>query len=352
MSVRWLSEIRDRAVRIGRPLQLMEVCGTHTMAAFRTGLRSLLPTSVRLLSGPGCPVCVTPNFFLDLAIAMASRPHTCVATFGDMLRVPGSNSSLERARAAGARVVVVYSALDAVSWAKAHPSIETIFLGVGFETTAPGTAWALKEAVRSAPNFSVLCGHKTMPRAMAALMQSGEMRIDGFLCPGHVSVIIGANAYEHLAQRFGIPCVVAGFEGEDMLQAIAMLLRQIEENRAEVEVQYTRAVGREGNRRALDLLNDVFEECDAEWRGLGVIPESGLRIRETFHIADAQRRFDDMEIGPSVEPRGCACGDVLRGVIEPTACPLFGRVCTPSNPVGACMVSSEGTCAAYYKYGR
>jgi hydrogenase expression/formation protein HypD len=352
LSLSWLQEIRERAGRIGRAVQLMEVCGTHTMAAFRTGLRSLLPPSVRLLSGPGCPVCVTPNAFLDTAIAIARQPNTCVATFGDMLRVPGSRLSLERARAEGAKVVVVYSALDAAAWARAHPTIETVFLGVGFETTAPGTAWALTEAVRTAPNFSVLCGHKTMPKAMAALLSCGDVRIDGFLCPGHVSVIIGAEAYDALARQHRTPCVVSGFEGADMLESIAMLLRQIEEGRADVEVQYTRAVRHQGNRRALDLLNEVFEECDAAWRGLGVICGSGLRIREKFRNNDAQARFAGLVVEPSVEPRGCACGDVLRGAAKPTECPLFGTVCTPGNPVGACMVSSEGTCAAYYKYGQ
>lgn len=348
----WLNIIRETAEKLGRPVQLMEVCGTHTMSAFRTGLRSLLPPSVRLLSGPGCPVCVTPNSFIDKAIALAERRDTAVATFGDMLRVPGSRTSLEIVRAKNGHVLVVYSALDALAWARSHRDTELIFLGVGFETTAPGTAWAIQEARNSVPNFSVLCGHKTMPEAMAALLRSGEVRIDGFLCPGHVSVIIGAEAYEPLVQEFHVPCVISGFEGEDMLESIAMLLLQICEGHAGVEIQYRRAVTREGNRRAQDVLREVFEECDAEWRGLGLISRSGLRVAEPHSAVDAERRFRDLVVAPSVEPKGCSCGDVLRGAKVPPECPLFDRVCTPSHPVGACMVSSEGTCAAYYRYGR
>lgn len=351
MTAKWMTEIRERASRLERVVNLMEVCGTHTMAAFRTGLRSLLPQNVRLLSGPGCPVCVTPNRFLDQAIELARRPKTIVATFGDMLRVPGSHGSLEQARAQGGQVRVVYSALDALELAGKYADHEVVFLGVGFETTAPGTAWAIRGAVPSVQNFSVLCAHKTMPRAMATLLSGGEVRIDGFLCPGHVSVIIGAQAYEFLAREWSAPCVVAGFEGEDMLEAIVMLLRQIEEQRAEVEIQYRRAVRWEGNARALKLLAEVFEPCDEEWRGLGTIQGSGLAIRPEFAGADARRRFADVVAPPPQEPRGCACGDVLRGAKAPPECPLFRRICTPSNPVGACMVSSEGTCAAYYKYG-
>ncbi len=348
----WLQRIRESAARLNRPVQLMEVCGTHTMAAFRTGLRSLLPATVRLLSGPGCPVCVTPNRFVDTAIELARQPNTMVATFGDMLRVPGTRASLETVRAQGGNVRVVYSALDALVWARAHPSVEVVFLGVGFETTAPGTAWAIQDAVKTAPNFSVLCGHKTMPQAMAALLRSGEMRIDGFLCPGHVSVVIGADAYVPLAREFHVPCVVSGFEAEDMLEAIALLLKQVEEGRAQVEIQYRRAVSPSGNARAWEAICQVFEPCDAEWRGLGRIPGSGLGIASRHKSADAEARFASVSVPPSVEPKGCLCGDVLRGVKQPPDCPLFDKVCTPSHPVGACMVSSEGTCAAYYRYGR
>lgn len=328
----------------------MEVCGTHTMSAFRAGLRSVLPTSVSLLSGPGCPVCVTPNAFVDRAIALARRPGTRVATFGDMIRVPGTESSLEQARAAGASVRVVYSALDALQDARANPGVEVVFLGVGFETTVPGTAWALREARQGVANFSVLGAHKTMPHAMAALLRGGDVKVDGFICPGHVSVIIGADAYQFICRDFRIPCVVAGFEGVDMLAGIAMLLRQLVESRAEVEIQYTRTVTREGNAKARAMIDEVFEESDEEWRGLGLIARSGLRIREAFAAHDAARRFRDISVPAPVEPRGCACGDVLRGSKTPNECPLFRKRCTPDHPVGACMVSSEGTCAAYYRY--
>ena len=345
-----VSELASLAARLGRRVQLMEVCGTHTMSAFRSGLRSLLPENVALLSGPGCPVCVTPNHFIDRAVQLATAPDTVVTTFGDMMRVPGSHASLEKARAQGAAVKVVYSPLDALEEARRHPELKVVFLGVGFETTAPTTAWAVQEARRNVPNFSVLCAHKTMPEAMAALLRSGEVRIDGFLCPGHVSVVIGAGAYRGLVTEFGIPCIITGFEGGDMVRGIEMALRQVVEGRADVEIQYTRSVTWEGNARARAALADVFEEDDAEWRGLGMIPRSGLKIRHAYAGQDADRVFAAVPRQPPVEPAGCRCGDVLRGAIAPPQCPLFRKVCTPANPVGACMVSSEGTCAAYYKY--
>ncbi len=338
------------ASRIGRPVTLMEVCGTHTMAAFRTGLRSLLPPNVKLLSGPGCPVCVTPNSYVDRAMAIARQPDTMVATFGDMLRVPGTGGTLERARAGGATVQVVYSPLDAVKYARENPGVRVVFLGVGFETTVPATAWALSEARRNVPNFLVFSAHKTMPNAMATLLRGGAVELDGFLCPGHVSVIIGSDAYESICQDFSIPCVVAGFEGADMLAGVEMLLQQIVERRAQVEIQYTRSVSPGGNPKAQAMIRDVFEECEAEWRGLGVIPHSGLRIREAFAAHDAARVFADLEVPGSVEAPGCLCGDVLRGARTPVECPLFRSKCTPDHPVGACMVSSEGACSAYFKY--
>ena len=345
-----LGAIRDLAASLGRPVQLMEVCGTHTMAAFRTGLRSLLPDGVKLLSGPGCPVCVTPIDYVDKAVALAGRPDTVVATFGDMIRVPGSELSLEQARARGARVRVVYSPLDALAEARANPGTAVVFLGVGFETTAPTTAWVLREAARDTPNFFVLCGHKTMPQAMAALLDGGEVRVDAFLCPGHVSVIIGSAPYEFIPRRYGRPCVVAGFEGGDLAAAIRMALRQLADGRAEVEVQYARSVSREGNARAQAAIREAFEACDAAWRGLGVIPGSGLRIRPEWAAQDAERLLAGLDLPPAREPKGCRCGDVLRGLCAPPECPLFGKGCTTDHPIGACMVSSEGACAAYYKF--
>ncbi len=341
------------AAEIGRPLTFMEVCGTHTMAAFRSGLRALLPPGVRLLSGPGCPVCVTPNRLIDKAIAISRRPGVVLAAFGDMIRVPGSEDSLERARAEGADIRVVYSAADALDLARALPERSVVFLGIGFETTTPGTAWTVLEAARAGiSNFSVLAMHKTIPEAMALLLEDGEVGIDGFLCPGHVSVIIGSRPYEFICRNYHIPCVVAGFEPADMLEAMRMLLEQVRAGRAEVEIQYRRCVHPEGNAAARAAVERVFEPCDAEWRGLGIIPASGLRIRPEFREFDAEFRFPDLELPPPREPAGCICGAVLKGVRTPPDCPLFARACTPTTPVGACMVSSEGACAAYYRFAR
>lgn len=350
---RELGLVRRLAEELARPVKLMEVCGTHTMAVSRSGLRPLLPPAVRLLSGPGCPVCVTPVDYVDRAVALAMRPCVTVATFGDMVRVPGSVRSLEEARAEGGRVEVVYSALDALDMAERNGSRRVVFLGVGFETTAPGIAWTIREAARrGVGNYHVLSGHKVMPPPMEALAGAPDLRIDGFICPGHVSVVIGWGAYEPLAARHGVPCVVAGFEAADVLAATARLLGQIRDGRAEVENGYTRSVSREGNAAAQALLADVFEPADAAWRGLGTIPGSGLAIRERYAAQDAERAFPDLDLPPPVEPAGCRCGEVLKGCILPPDCPLFGARCTPARPVGACMVSSEGACAAYYRFER
>lgn len=347
-----LESIQRLAERIGRSIRLMEVCGTHTMTAFRSGLRSLLPANVALLSGPGCPVCVTPDDYVDRAIAIARRPDAIITTFGDLLRVPGTESSLERERAKGADIRVVYSALDALALAKKQPDRKIVFLGVGFETTAPTVAWSIRQAERDGlGNFLVLSAHRTMPPAMSALLQGGEVAIDGFLCPGHVSAIIGLRPYEFICRDFSLPCVVAGFEADDMLAAIAMLFKQMAEGRAQVENQYTRGVSAEGNSEAQAIMAEVFEPCDAEWRGLGVIPSSGLGIRAAYRAHDAQTVFKPKPCAKSVKRFACLCGDVLRGAKLPTACTLFRTACTPETPVGACMVSSEGACAAYYRYG-
>ena len=336
---------------LGRPVRIMEVCGTHTMAAFRSGLRSLMPKGLSLLSGPGCPVCVTPDRFVDEAIALAHRPDILVTTFGDMLRVPGSEKSLEQARAEGANARVVYSPLDALQMAREQPERKIVFLGVGFETTAPAVAWTVLQAEEEGlSNYFVLCAHKTMPNAMAALLAGGQVKVDGFLCPGHVSAIIGSRAYEFIPRKYGVPCVVAGFEPADMAASMEMILRQLAEKSPRVEIQYQRAVTPEGNPKAQETLRRAFVECDAEWRGLGVIPASGLAIAPKYAARDALPLLAGLPL-PAAKPHtGCRCGEVLRGAVTPPECPLFRTRCTPAAPIGACMVSSEGTCAAYYKY--
>jgi hydrogenase expression/formation protein HypD len=333
-----------------RPVRLMEVCGTHTVSIFRSGIRSILPDTIALLSGPGCPVCVTDQAEIDAFIELARRKDVIVATFGDLMRVPGSGSSLQRERADGRDIRVVYSTMDALALAARHPTREVVFLGVGFETTAPTVAAAIVSAARAkVRNFSVLTAHKTVPRALDALMTLEGVRIDGFLLPGHVSVIIGLDAYRDFFERHRIPCVVAGFEPADILQAIASMVAQIEAGRPRLENAYPRAVTAEGNRTAQALLDDVFEPGDACWRGIGVIPMSGLRVRSAYADFDAARRFA-LELPQARTPHGCACGEILTGKKTPPECALYKKVCTPVDPVGPCMVSSEGTCAAYYRY--
>ncbi len=335
----------------GRTASLMEVCGTHTMALFRSGIRPMMPPNVRLLSGPGCPVCVTPMGLVDAAIALAGRPQVILATFGDMVRVPGSASSLERAKAEGADVRVVYSPLDALRLAEANPHRTVVFFAIGFETTAPTVAACVLYAhQREVPNLLFLVAHKLIPPAMEAILLGGEVAVDGFICPGHVSVTTGSAAFEPLAERYRVPCVVTGFEADDILEGVAMLLAQIADGKAEVEIQYKRWVTRDGNRRARERMAEVFNVCDAVWRGLGTIPASGLELRPGFRHLDALERLE-VSVPEEVENPGCSCGDVLRGSVEPPQCPLFATTCTPSSPVGPCMVSSEGTCAAFFKYG-
>ncbi|MHC4873882.1 MAG: hydrogenase formation protein HypD [Planctomycetota bacterium] len=348
-----IDNIKSMSEEAGRPLVFMEVCGTHTVSAFRTGLRSLLPDNVNLLSGPGCPVCVTPVGYIDHAIEISRQPNSVIVTFGDMLRVPGSKSSLEREKATGADVRMVYSPMDALNMAKDETDKNIVFLGVGFETTTPTIAWTIKEAAeKDIENYFVLSAHKTIPEAMTLLVTSGEVKLDGYMCPGHVSVITGSKMYEPICEAGKIPCVVTGFEAIDMAKGIEMLVKQVIENRANVEVEYSRSVTADGNAEAQKLCSEVFDKCDTEWRGFGVIPDSGLDIAEKYKAIDAAVKFADVEIPEPVRHTGCSCGEVLKGLCIPTDCKLFGNVCTPSNPVGACMVSSEGACAAFYKYGR
>ena len=329
---------------------LMEVCGTHTVAIARNGIRDLMPEGLRLASGPGCPVCVTCNRDIDTVIALARIPNVTITTFGDMTRVPGSTSSLLAEQAAGRSVEIVYSPLDALAFAKAHPEREVVFVGVGFETTTPLVAMAIKRAkAMGLSNFSVFAAHKNMPGALELLVGDPTLELDALILPGHVSTIIGAEPYRFLAEKYGIPGVITGFEPVDVLQGIAMLVRQLHEGRAEIEIAYARGVMPEGNPVALAAIDEVFETCTATWRGLGDIPGSGYRIRDEFADFDAVRRFEP-DVEPTRDPKGCRCGDVLRARIAPNECPLFRTVCTPENPVGPCMVSSEGSCAAYYRY--
>ena len=347
---RLTAEIRDAAAAIGRTVRLMEVCGTHTMAIFRAGLRSLLPENIRLLSGPGCPVCVTPMGYVDAAVALSQRPDVTVTTFGDMVRVPGTESSLERERGRGADVRIVYSPLDALRLAQERPDRKVVFLGIGFETTAPATAVTLLEARRrGAGNFLLFSAHKVVPPALRALLASDTVALDGFILPGHVSVVLGAAPYEFIPKEYRRAAVITGFEPLDILQAILMLLGQISEGRPRVEIQYSRVVRPQGNLAARRAMAECFEPCDAEWRGLGVLPGSGLSVREEFGGHDAVRALD-LKAPEGREPAGCRCGEVLRGLIEPEECPLFGARCTPATPIGACMVSSEGACAAHFNF--
>lgn len=329
---------------------LMEVCGTHTVAIARNGIRALMPAGVRLASGPGCPVCVTSNHDIDKVIALARVPGVTITTFGDMTRVPGSSSSLLAEQAAGRSVQIVYSPLDALRIAQENPDREIVFVGVGFETTTPLVAMAVKRAkAMGLRNFSVYGAHKNMPGALEAIVNDPALKLDALILPGHVSTIIGAEPYRFLAEKYSIPGVITGFEPVDVLQGIAMIMRQLHEGRAEIEIAYARGVMPEGNPVALAAIDEVFETCTATWRGLGDIPGSGYRIRDEFAEFDAMRRFAP-EVEPTVEHKGCRCGDVLRGVMAPNECPLFRTVCSPENPVGPCMVSSEGSCAAYYRY--
>jgi hydrogenase expression/formation protein HypD len=347
---RLLEEISREAAPLGE-ITLMEVCGTHTVSIFRHGIRGLLPPQIRLLSGPGCPVCVTPVRYLDTAIAYGRMPSVILATFGDMMRVPGSRSTLEREKAAGRDVRVVYSAMDALELAVRNREATVVFLGVGFETTAPTIAASIMEARRrGVSNFTVLSGHKLVPPAMEALVKGGGPALDGFICPPHVSAVIGTGPYEPLARDHHVPCVITGFEPLDILEGILMLVRQIRRAEHRVEIQYRRVVTPAGNPAAVEIMQEVFEAEEGIWRGIGSIPQSGLGIREPYKELDVTRRMEVVVEAPQ-EDKGCRCGEVLRGLLRPPECGLFGRSCAPDHPVGACMVSSEGTCAAYYKYG-
>ena len=331
--------------------RLMEFCGGHTVTIFRYGIRQVLPKTIEMVSGPGCPICVTANADLDKAIALAQIPDVIIATFGDMLKVPGSYSSLQEVKADGANVRIVYSTMDALNLAEENPAKSVVFLGIGFETTAPTIAASILQAEEEGiKNYYVLSMHKLCPPVIQAILDSGEVKLHGMICPGHVSAIIGSHPWEFIARDYGIPCVVSGFEPIDVLQCIDMLVAQIENGEAKVEIAYRRGVRPEGNQQALKLMEQVFEPCPAQWRGMGEVPDSGLKLSKEYQHFDAELVFD-IDPGPTYEPKGCICGDILRGVKTPLDCTLFGKACTPEYPVGPCMVSSEGSCAAYYLYG-
>lgn len=337
---------------VTKPLRVMEVCGSHTMAIFRNGLRSILPEGMELVSGPGCPVCVTSASHMDAFIAMADHPGVRVTIFGDLFRVPGTHTSLAQASSRGAQVDIVYSPMDALDLAIQHPDQLVVFLGVGFETTTPGIAATILAAKnRDIRNFMVFATQKTMPAPMEALLSDPNLKIDGLLCPGHVSSIIGAGAWEPMAQKYHLACVVGGFETADLLKSLILLARQVASNDIKVENVYPRAVAWEGNRRAQKMVEEIFEPADMDWRGLGRIPASGLKIREKYSVVDAEVRLN-ITLPKAEEPKGCLCGNILKGMNTPRECPLFDSRCNPANPIGPCMVSSEGTCAAYHKYGR
>ena len=328
----------------------MEVCGTHTMSVFRNGIRSVLPETITLVSGPGCPVCVTPQNEIDAFIGLSMIDNVIITTFGDLMRVPGTQSSLQREKSKGKDIRVVYSSLDALNIANQNPDRNVVFLGVGFETTAPTIAASIGMAKeKKISNFHVFSAHKLVPPVLAGLMQMNDVRVDGFILPGHVSVIIGSEAYLPFVEKFHMPCVIAGFEPADILQAIYMLAEQTGSGATRLENAYARAVTSKGNQKARAVINEVFETVDTCWRGIGVVPSSGLKIRKEFSQFDAQEVFEI--IVPALEgPQGCVCGEILTGVKTPPDCPLYKKVCTPAEPVGPCMVSSEGSCAAYYKY--
>ncbi len=357
--MKWIDEFRNKTIVKAlvvelekasiTPLRLMEVCGGHTMAIHRFGIPQLLPKTIELLSGPGCPVCVTDQRFIDHAIALSRQPDIIVGTFGDLVRVPGSSSTLEKERAKGADVRVLVSPVDAVEVAKENPLKKVVFLGVGFETTAPTVAASIIQADNEGVlNYFILSAHKVMPPAMRAIINE-DIGVNGYICPGHVSTITGTGIYDEFPEKYGVSAVVSGFEPIDLLQSILMSVYQLESKHPRVENQYRRFVRTEGNIMAQRIMSTVFQPTDAYWRGLGVIPKSGLSLNSSYIQHDAALNIAS-DIEPLNIPRGCICGDILKGLKRPPDCPLFGKICTKENPVGACMVSNEGACAAYYLY--
>ncbi len=360
MSLKYIDEYRDSDLaRIlvkkiqatsHKKLRLMEVCGTHTMSIFKHGIRSVLPGHITLLSGPGCPVCVTAQRDIDAFVQFSKKENVILTTFGDLMKVPGSGSSLAREKAAGADVRMVYSAFDAVAIAKENPDKQVVFCAVGFETTTPTIAATILSARgEGVTNFSIYSANKLTPPALAALMETDGVKIDGFILPGHVSVITGTNAYRQTFEKYDIPSVITGFEPIDILKAVLILVEQNETGVKALVNGYPRAVSENGNLKAKAILNQVFELCDTSWRGIGEIPSSGMCLKEEFKDFDAAKKFN-MDMPDVLEPAGCACGQILMGLKTPEECKLYKKKCTPMTPVGPCMVSSEGACAAFYRY--
>lgn len=329
----------------------MEVCGGHTMAIQKFGIPSLLPENIKLLSGPGCPVCVSSKRFIDQSVAYSRLKDVIITTYGDLIRVPGSSSTLRKEIGQGADIRIVFSILDAIKIAKDNPNKKVIFIGIGFETTAPSSAAGVLNANReNINNFHLLSSHKIMPPAMRALIDEG-VNINGYIAPGHVSTITGSSIYNDIADKYRLACVISGFEPLDILQSIYMLVKQIEDDNPKVEIQYKRAVKPEGNQKALSIMNKVFELKDDWWRGLGVLKDSGLRLREEYAKFDAEEMIK-IEVEETADDKGCICGEILKGLKTPKDCKLFDKICSPTNPVGACMVSHEGACHAHYRYSR
>lgn len=341
------------AALTNQPLKLMEVCGGHTHTIFKYGIEDLLPENIEMIHGPGCPVCVIPLGRVDDSISIAMKPEVVFTTFGDMMRVPGSKTSLLDAKASGADVRMVYSPLDALKIAKKNPERRVVFLALGFETTAPSTALTVLQAAKDrVENFSVFCNHITIVPALKAMLDSPDLRLDGFVGPGHVSTVIGTRPYDFVAGEYGKPLVCSGFEPLDILQSVYMIVKQVVEGRAEIENQYTRAVSRDGNQKAIEAIVEVFEPRDYfEWRGLGSIARSGMKLRRKYAAFDAELEFSVPGLRVA-DPKACQCGEILKGVKKPWECKVFGTACTPETPIGSCMVSSEGACAAYYNFGR
>ncbi|WFD12255.1 hydrogenase formation protein HypD [Tepidibacter hydrothermalis] len=348
------SLVKNMIKKIGsdveREITIMEVCGTHTMSIFKSGIRDLIPSNIKLISGPGCPVCVTSQAYIDTAIELTKRDDVIITTFGDMLKVPGNNSSLQNEKALGRDIRMVYSPLDSLKIAKENPDREVIFLAVGFETTAPAIALSIKIASEeNIKNYSILQSIKTMPETMKQLVLDEDIKIDGFLCPGHVSTVIGAKPYEFLANEFEVPAVIAGFESGDIAIGLYTLIEMIKNNTNEVKNVYSRFVKYEGSEKAISSIYEIFEESDAVWRGLGNISGTGLKLKQKYDSFNAETKLG-INLLNDKPIKGCICGDILKGKKNPLQCKLFSKVCNPLNPIGACMVSEEGTCAAYYKY--